>query len=512
MIKHILTAAGLGLLLAGFAVATAPAQSQPVADTVPAEMPVEISGLVDYLATGYGQPELELSLEDAVILALTHNHDLNSARLNAAAACAGIDVAWADLLPQVGIQARGYYTANNYHYNPIELATTDGGSVTFGASGGSGNDLHRSLSIGVTQRIWDFGLSHDLIDVEKAKHGIEVQTVNMLEQALVTNVVKAYYRFNLALGQVRIRGNELALANELLRQSEIQYRTGVVPQLDVIRAQSRVEEAKASLIDAQSTAGDAAAYFQSLLGVEDRRYIPARLSVELTAPGPGPRELDSAIAVALETRPELLLQQGVAETGELGKRLSRNRPVIDAYANTSYGIPAGQAGTDYYEYGIQLSWNLYTGGRDKAAGKQAGLELSAINEDICHLESQVELDVTTAWNAVVAARNSTASAAKTLELAQEAYRAASLGYLAGVTPYTDYLNAMDAEVAAAIGYLVALSEVKLAQAEFARALGYPDGYPGDSRATGDAAATVLAALGLEPTGDSENEPAVESAE
>jgi len=496
-----------GLILCILAVFPGISRAQDAGDNrlpdLSAGMPVEVDELIDYLAIGYTHAGTELALDEAIALALEHNHGINSARLNAAAACKGVDVAWADLNPQVGLQAKGYYQASNYHAAPVEPAAADGGSIPFGASDESGNDLHRSLAVSVTQRLWDFGLSRDLIDLEKAKHGIEVQVVNQSEQELVTDVIKAYYGYNLALGQARVRQNELRLAEELHRQAEIQYRTGVVPQLDVVRALTRMEDARSSSITAQATVGDSAAYFHSLLGLEDQRYVPAPLTVPLLETGPAPVEVNAAIATALETRPELRMQQSILVTGELGKSLTQSRPVINAYGNAMYAVPAGMGGTDNYEYGIQLSWNLYTGGKDKAAGEQAELSLASINEDIVHLEAMVELDATTAWNAVMAARSRTASAARSLELANEAYRAASVGYTAGVTTYTDYLNAMDTQVAAAIGHRTALADVKLAQADFARALGYPTGYPGDSRADGDGSASALTALGLIETDTTE---------
>jgi outer membrane protein TolC len=145
-------------------------------------------------------------------------------------------------------------------------------------------------------------------------------------------------------------------------------------------------------------------------------------------------------------------------------------------------------------------WNLYTGGRDRAQFKQEELNLMSISEGIIHLEGQLELDATTAWNRVVAARSSADSARATLDLAAEAHRAAAVGYSAGVTPYIDYLDALDKNVAAAIGYLLSLAEVKMAQANLVRAMGFPYGYPNDPRAHSSSDTNIYETLGLtEPT-------------
>ena len=473
-------------------------QQTPLTITVEdLSLPTDIQDLINYLSEGYMQPVAELSLEESIAIALTHNHDLNSKRLTAAAACKGIDVEWAALRPQLSAQAKGYWmTYNASKSGPLNLMDGDGEPFTLDLSSNpGGNDFHRTLALSLTQRIYDFGLSNDLIDVAEAQHAIQVYTVDMAEQQLVHDVIEAYYQFNLALGFARIRDDELSLANELLRQAEIQYRVGVVPRLDVIRATSRVEEAKASFISAQSTVGDASARFYSLLGVEDQRYVPAVVTRELVTIGEAPPEINTAIQAGLNYRPEIELQYAALDAGSAAVSLTENRPVLNAYASSLYQIPSGQTGTDYYEYGVQLMWNIYTGGGDKYAKEKAELELAAINEDIIHLESQLELDITASWNRAMSARSSAEAARTTLELASEAHRAAAIGYSAGVTPYIDYLDALDGNVAAALNYLFELAEVKMAYANLMRAMGYPEGYPGDSRGGMPADTTVLELIG-----------------
>jgi outer membrane protein TolC len=459
-------------------------------------MPTELSELIAFLSEDYQQYHEDLSIEEALVIALKHNHDLNSKRLTAAAATKDIDIRWTDLNPQLSMQGSIGYQWTNASSEPMEIPIPGSDPVEIPTSDGSGNDLQRSLAFSLTQRIYDFGLTNDLIDVAEAQHAIQKYTVDMAEQQLVHDVIAAYYRFNLALGQARVRDNEVKLANELLRQTKIQFDVGVVPRLDVIRAESRVEQAKSAYIQAQAQVGDAAAYFYSLLGVEDERYIPELVTAPLAEVGPPPVELNAAVGHALEFRPELELQYATLFAGEVSRRLTKNRPIVEGYANAQYQKPPQFGGTDNYSVGIQLMWELFDGNKSRHEREKSKLELASITEGILHLEGQLELDVTTAWNNVVASRAETESAAATLELSNEAYRAASIGYAAGVTPYIDYLDALDQNIAAAIGYLVSLANVKLAQVRLAKALGFPMGYPGDNRLEGDGTADIYATLGF----------------
>ncbi|GEM_PF-2143757 len=478
---------------------------EPLSITVETlSLPTDLEEMLAFLTTDYVQPEAQLEIEEALTTALTHNHDLNSKRLAAAAACQGVEVQWADLRPQLSLQAKAYLQDTNANTDPIEIDAGEGDPLVIDIAGPQ-DEVQRQLALSLTQRIYDFGLTNDLIDVARAQHAIQKHAVDMAEQQLVHDVITAYYTFNLALGLAKVRDDELELAAEFLRQAEIQYDVGVVPRLDVIRAEARVEEARSNYIAAQSQVGDAAAYFFSLLGTEDARYVPSVVRASLAEIGPPPPDVNEAVDSALAWRPEIELQYATLSATEAAKSLTRNRPILEAYANALYQKPAGGfSGTDNYEYGVQLLWNLYTGGKDRAQLKQEQLNLASISEGIIHLEAQLELDATTAWNRVVAARSSADSARATLELSAEAHRAAAVGYSAGVTPYIDYLDALDKNVAAAIGYLLSLAEVKMAQANLVRAMGFPYGYPNDPRAHSPGDADIYVTLGL--IGPAEPEP------
>jgi len=448
------------------------------------ELPTDHAALIKYLSQGYVPAEAELTLDEAIALALEHNHDLNSKRLQAMAACEGVHINWANLRPQVSLLGKAYWQRSNASATTFSIPLPDGTTkeVSFG---GTEDSMISSLAISLTQRIYDFGQTKLQTDASLAQHAIRRYTVDMAEQKLVNDVTTAYYDFNLALGAVRIRRDEAALAGEFLRQARIQYDVGTVPRLDVVRAEARVAQADEALISARSTLGDASAMFFSLLGVEDERRIPAVLTAELIDPGAEPPDVQEAVDSALDYRPEVELQYATLLAGQTKVDLARNRPTIEAYANALYQEPATQGGTDNYEYGVQLRWNVYNGGKDRVERRQAQLEAKALVEGIHDLESKIELDATTSWDRLTAAREGVSAAKKNLELSGEGLRAAAIGYGAGVTPYIDFENALDQNVAAALGYLFSLVEVKLAQTNLQRAEGFPLGYPGDPRPARD---------------------------
>ncbi len=453
-------------------------------------LPTNNSELIRYLAEGYFPQESELSIDEALALALENNHALNAKRLSAVAACQGIAINWTALNPQLNLQSKVFLMRSDAKATSVTIAGKDGEEDKTFSLGGGEESLIGSLALSLTQRIYDWGLTNRQIDISRAQYSIQNFTVDMAEQQLVTAVITGYYQFSQALGQVRIRRDELSLASEFLRQAQIQYEVGTAPRLDVIRSEARVEQARDSLVGALSMLGNAAAAFYALLGTEDARYVPAVITAALIDPGVEPLDVDSVTEMALATRPELELQYAALTASQVKINLTRNRPILQAYANSQLQTPPYTGASQNYEFGLQLQWTLYNGGKSRLDRKQAETELASLSEGVLDLEAQVELDATTAWNRLFAARASVMAAKKSTELSAEALRAASVGYAAGVTPYIDFQNALDTNVASALGYLLALVEVKLAQVNLDRAQGFPGGYPGDTRAGRNGGRTV----------------------
>ena len=452
----------------------------PKLDLRAAMLPTDESELIRYLAEGYFPRETELTIDEAVAIALERNHDLNSKRLSAAAACQGVAINWAALRPELDLQAKAYARDNN-----AKSSATGGSTQT-----SSQNQTTTSLAFTLTQRIYDWGLTNKLIDVARAQYAIRNAAVDMAEQQLVANVIGSYYQFSEALGETRIRQDELALAEAVLSQAQLRFKVGTVPRLDVVRAEARVELARGDLVAALAALGDTAASFYAWLGVEDQRYVPAIITVPLIEVGDAPPPVDTAAKTAIETRPEMQMQCATLLAGKASIGLASNHPVLQAYANLTLQHPAGQSGTAFAEYGLQLNWTLFNGGKDEAGRKQAELQFKALSEGLLNLEAQIELDATRSWDRLYSARASVQSAKKNLELTVEALRIAAVGYSAGVITYTDYRDALDSNIAAALACLGSLIEVKLAQVDLERAQGFPAGYAGDTRANRDGSGAV----------------------
>ena len=102
----------------------------------------------------------------------------------------------------------------------------------------------------------DFGWRYALVFVEVAQN-TQQEAYFQYQAAIATiiaNVERAYWALVLAIEEVQVQEQGLALANEVLRQNESKVKVGTLPQTAVLQAQSEVARRQALLIRARNFA------------------------------------------------------------------------------------------------------------------------------------------------------------------------------------------------------------------------------------------------------------------
>ncbi|HET9211934.1 MAG TPA: TolC family protein, partial [Thermoanaerobaculia bacterium] len=120
--------------------------------------------------------------------------------------------------------------------------------------------------------------------------------------------------------------------------------------------------------------------------------------------------------------------------------------------------------------GIGLRWSAFDPTRDRRKAA-AEAELSAAELQARAAADQVRLEVATAWDRAVAARERHAAAAGGAEEGREALRVVRERRLAGIATLTDELETEAASLAAELQELRAAAEAAIADAALERAAG-----------------------------------------
>lgn len=175
---------------------------------------------------------------------------------------------------------------------------------------------------------------------------------------------------------------ELAIKNvnsheETLDQIRVRSNSGVGRRSQLEQTEGRVARAHASLIAQQNNLQDAATQFHQIVG----RYVDSTELVEPDLPVHSGLSIEELIAQALQNHPAIRVADYNVEAAEHDYRrsLSKDRPTIDLRLAQEVGddINGLNGSTDDLSLVLNLNYNLYRGGADRAEQKQ---KISVVHE------------------------------------------------------------------------------------------------------------------------------------
>ncbi len=175
---------------------------------------------------------------------------------------------------------------------------------------------------------------------------------------------------------------ELAIKNlksheEILEQIRVRSLSGVGRRSQLEQTEGRVARAHASLIAQQNNLQDAATQFHQIAG----RYVDPATLVEPGLPAYSGLDIEDLIAQALKNHPALRVAEYNIKAAQSDYRRSRskNQPTVDLRLAQEIGedINGLNGSTDDLSLVLNLNYNLYRGGADRAEQRQ---KISVVHE------------------------------------------------------------------------------------------------------------------------------------
>jgi len=352
----------------------------------------------------------------------------------------------------------------------------------------------------------DFGWRHALLLVDVAQN-TEQQTYRQYEAGiatLVSQVERAYWTLVLAVQNVEVQENGLALSNELLRQNEDKFRVGTLPQTAVLEAKVDVANREALLIQARNARDIARDGLRAVINFRKPDAAGLLMIDPQDKPTVVPYAIDfeRSLRTALEQRPELLaarldvhgkglLRKGaenqllpklnlVAGVGLNGLSGSDAHAVLQLPGATPIPAPPNPALVGGYGSALELlpdgRYYNYSAGatievpldnaQAKAGYAQANINLEQSRLSLRKLEETVTLEIRTAVSNLQSDLKSIEATHIARELAEENLRNQKARYDVGLATTKDLLDYADrltraqfAEVQALTGYNSDLAEM-----------------------------------------------------
>ena len=421
----------------------------------------------------------QLTLEDAVKIALDQNISVRQAQNNMESAQSGVLSAYGAYLPT--LSASGNWTRRQTE-RPASTQFILGIPIPVPATSSTNNDFSTGVSLGYT--IFD-GLNREANLNRATSTAVAAeQQATRTRQQIVYLVQSAYLNVLRTEQLVKVSEENLKRDQRQLDRISESARVGSSSIADVYRQQSIVAGDEVNLIGAQNNFDKAKADLLSLIGTDvggDYVVSDPSVSTDITA-----EELESTKGFTVKF--ENLRQQAIAvrpdyqgamesyDAAQSGVTSASSRYWPSIRASAGYGLSGTTLETikdqKGINWGISVNWTLFDGFQTNqniqaasAAKRNAELTLLQTERNISVDVKKALLDLEASRKQYQATEKALVSAAQDRKVAEERYNLGAGTLLDLLTANAGFVNAQANRVNATYSYIVSRRNLEYALGE-----------------------------------------------
>ncbi len=321
-------------------------------------------------------PELRLSLAQAEQQAREHSHTLKAKQLEWKALEAKSWSYAGQLWPRLSLEASWKYIDE---IPSIALPVPGASAIAMGD--------HTNYSVGpmLTWNIWTSGGTYHAWQSVAAALDAKTEEVKALEQELTLQVRLAYFQTQLALEQVQLSNNSLAVARAQYRDIQAKNREGAASRLDLLSSHLEVLLRERLLLQSRTQLSANLRDLQKLLGSGQeydlsfpldpatakklpRGSAPPTVFLYFDLPEESLQRLEPAAQAQLDAQhPRQQVFKALAESAQRAASAANagHWPRLQLYAKTSLDYPNGPVLEQINQNvaGVQATWSLWEGRR-----------------------------------------------------------------------------------------------------------------------------------------------------
>ena len=306
------------------------------------------------------------------------------------------------------------------------------------------NDETTTSTISLSKNIFDGGEAYEKISIAKENIKLEQYNLNIIEQKIILNSIRAYLDVYSNQSVVSLRKKSLDRFKENVVATELKLQAGTVTPTTLAEAQSKLAKAQYDLILSEGNLEKAISKFKSITKFN---VIPNKFSLPNSNFTP-PDTKNKTVKIALDNNLDIIvakLKKNIAEKNVTLKE-SDNRPTLnlEVYGKDSESS-LNTSSTDYQSYGVNFTFKtpLFYNSSSKASIKKLDNLSKASSVELSEKQRQVEL------SAISSYQNYKSAIAKTK--ASESEKKSSLLALNGIKKESEFgirtiLDVLDAEV------------------------------------------------------------------
>ena len=419
--------------------------------------------------------EINLSLNDAVSLALEQNKDVLASNEDLKKAEAQIDEAYGNAYPSLNFTGQYlrniispvlFIPANNPLFNnpePLKISMTTANSYSAGLS--------------LSQIVFSAKVN-TAIQIANEYGNYTEKNNTAVKEDVVLNVKKAYYGVLLAQKVVEATRQGLDLAKASYENLNKLYKQGMASEFDLLRSEVQVANTEPLVSQAENQVVLAKNALRNLLGVNLNQKMNLTDSLEL-------KEIPMDIVMeesALSLQRNSTLLGMYAYEKILDKNISIQKadyyPTLAAFGNYQY--QAQDNGIKFNKYnsyptfivGLSLTYNIFNGLQTKYRTEQAVIDRDKLIINTKKLEEGIKIQVDEARIRMIEAKKRIDAQAKSVQQATKAVSIADVRFKNGLGTQLELIDAQVALTRTQINKAQAVYDYLVARADWEKSSGY----------------------------------------
>lgn len=396
----------------------------------------------------------QLTLNQAVRLALEHNGDLIASRLNTEAARARTDGAKSQYFPTV---------SPNYRYQTF--ATRANGQTTSGDS--------RVFDVSADWLALDTGQRNLSYQQARTSLSSSVEAQRLATKQLIFLTIRAYYDVTRRKELLRVAQASVERSQRLYDLAKFQAdpAIGTAPQKDVLQAEADLANSQVQVIGAQNSFETSTTELKRLIGWDLRKPLPELEPTPEIQPVADKPSLEQLWQVALRDRPDIRQEALSLQLQRLGLQSAKLRllPSLQVVASGVSRIDPNRSDTG--QISVAASYPLFDAGLTRANHReaQASYDAARYRYEQSERDAQAEVEQTL-LNYTESERRAEASK-KAVAAAQKNYEAARDSLAEGAGTVIEVLTAQVLLVTAETSFIQAVYDFYVAELQLRLAIG-----------------------------------------
>ena len=364
-----------------------------------------------------------ITLEQVIELAKDRANQIRLSELDIKKAEEEIKRARASILPQVSI-------SYNYTYFGQDLAL------------GTTPHNRQSVVLQLNQTIFNKQV-FELIKLANIQRELQSLIKEDVQRTLESQVKDLFYGLLYRKELVKLQEENLDYWEENYRVVSAKFSVGVVPKVELLRAQSQLEQARSQLEQARADYLRALEDFKALLKLEGN--VEPEGTLELKGFSLKEEELLQALKEKNSTlrvsKKAVELAQGTVEL-----KRAQNLPTVNGFANyqlfTGKRSPVGDTEPlKGYSFGVSINYLIFDGFSRKAEISEAELDLLKQRENLMQLEYDLRARLRSTLLSINSLQTQIKAVQSSLEFAKEGLRLSTERYRLGVGSQLELLEA-----------------------------------------------------------------------